>query len=85
LRNNPLVNDAAVMGVPDEEWGERVAALVVGDVSEAELLEFLDDRLAGFKKPKTIVFVDTLPRTASGTVDREAARELLEAAPASDD
>jgi O-succinylbenzoic acid--CoA ligase len=85
LRNNPLVDDAAVMGLPDEEWGERVAALVVGDVSEDELLEFLDDRLAGFKKPKTVVFVDTLPRTASGTVDREAARELLERAPASDD
>jgi O-succinylbenzoic acid--CoA ligase len=77
-----MVTDAAVLGLPDEEWGERVAALVVGDVAEAELLEFLDGRLAGFKKPKTVVYVDELPRTASGTVDREAARELLEAAPA---
>jgi O-succinylbenzoic acid--CoA ligase len=82
LRNHPMVTDAAVLGLPDEEWGERVAALVVGDVAEAELLEFLDGRLAGFKKPKTVVYVDELPRTASGTVDREAARELLEAAPA---
>ena len=84
LRNHPMVSDAAVLGVPDEEWGERVAALVVGDVSESELLEFLDGRLAGFKKPKTVVHVDELPRTASGTVDREAAKELLQRAPADD-
>jgi O-succinylbenzoic acid--CoA ligase len=77
IRSNPMVDDAAVMGVPDEEWGERVAAVVVGDVGESELLEFLDGRLAGFKKPKAVVFVDALPRTASGTVDREEVRKLL--------
>lgn len=77
LLNHPMVEDAAVMGLPDEEWGERVAALVVGEVEKPELLDFLDDRLAGFKKPKTVVFVEALPRTASGTVDRQEARELL--------
>jgi len=77
LRNHAQVSDAIVLGVPDEEWGERVAAIVVGDVEESALLNFLDDRLAGFKKPRQLLFTDKLPRTASGTVDRERAQMLL--------
>lgn len=73
------VEDAAVVGVPDEEWGERVAALIVPTVSisPAEIDAFLEERLAGFKRPKTIGFAESLPRTPSGTVDREAVRERL--------
>ncbi|WP_122090072.1 o-succinylbenzoate--CoA ligase [Halalkalicoccus subterraneus] len=77
LREHPRVDDCSVVGLPDPEWGERVCALVVGDVVEAGLREFIEDRLAGYKCPKEIAFIDELPRTASGTVDRGAVRELL--------
>ncbi|SIR83476.1 class I adenylate-forming enzyme family protein [Natronorubrum thiooxidans] len=87
VRSHPAVEDAAVVGLDDSEWGERVGALVVpadgdGRDGDAELdlesvLEHCETRLAGFKRPKTIGVVDTLPRTASGTVDREAVRDRL--------
>ncbi|OLZ41127.1 2-succinylbenzoate-CoA ligase [Natrinema saccharevitans] len=85
LRTHPAVDDAAVVGLSDPEWGERVAALVVpesgtpGSLEPASLLAHCDERLAGFKRPKTIGVADALPRTASGTVDREAVRERLRA------
>ncbi len=81
LRSHPSVADAAVVGLPDAEWGERVAALVVpGDErpSPESLLDHCEGRLAGFKRPKTIGFAEDVPRTASGTVDREAVRDRLE-------
>lgn len=79
LCEHPAVADVAVVGLPDEEWGERVAALVVSDgVSTDELRSFARERLAGYKLPRTIGFTSTLPRTASGTVDRAVVRERLE-------
>ena len=81
LRGHPAVADCAVVGLPDEEWGERVAALVEraddGDASGEELREHCRDRLAGYKLPRKIEFVDALPRTASGTVDRGDVRDRL--------
>jgi O-succinylbenzoic acid--CoA ligase len=68
-----------VVGVDDEEWGERVAALVVRSesVSAEELSRHCRERLAGYKLPRTIAFAEKLPRTASGTVDRAAVRERV--------
>lgn len=75
------VDDAAVVGIPDEEWGERVAALLVpnGETApnEASLREVCRDQLAPYKIPKTLDVTAEIPRTASGTVDRDAVRERL--------
>ncbi len=83
LRDHPHVEDAAVVGVPDEEWGERVASLVVRDddsMTPADLEAFCRERLADFKIPKTIRFTDALPRTDSGSVRRPDVRERIAAA-----
>ena len=80
LTDHEAIEAAAVVGVPDEQWGERVTALVVptdGDLSVEAVDGHCREHLAGFKCPKTIVFVDELPRTASGSVDRPAAREAV--------
>jgi O-succinylbenzoic acid--CoA ligase len=86
LRAHGDVDDTAVVGLDDEEWGERVGALVVPAVSasgceESVTREALDewarDRLADFAVPKTVAFAESLPRTASGTVDRDAVRDRL--------
>ena len=81
IRAHPGVEDCAVVGVPDDEWGERVAALVVpsadADPSVAALEAHCRDRLAGYKLPRTIGFASELPRTASGTVDRAAVADRL--------
>jgi o-succinylbenzoate---CoA ligase len=81
LRDHPTVRDAAVVGLPDPEWGERVVALVEprGDAEpeEADLRRFCADRLADYEVPKAVRSVEELPRTASGTVDREAVRRLF--------
>lgn len=84
LHSHPSVEDAAVVGLSDEEWGERVSALVVpADASEdvsqdtAQLRSYCRDRLADFKLPKSILLAETVPYTASGTIDREKVRETI--------
>ncbi|GAA0244088.1 o-succinylbenzoate--CoA ligase [Haladaptatus pallidirubidus] len=81
LRDHPAVREVAVVGVEDAEWGERVGALVVpvgGEtVSFESVREFCDGRLAGYKHPKLLETTDELPRTASGTIDRDAVRKRL--------
>ena len=77
IRDCPGVEDAAVVGLPDEEWGQRVAALVVGDADRETVLSHCRAELADYEVPKTVAFTGALPRTASGTVDREAVRARL--------
>ncbi|MFO7925406.1 MAG: o-succinylbenzoate--CoA ligase [Halobacteriota archaeon] len=80
LRAHPEVADCSVVGLDDEQWGERVGALVV-PLDDEPSIEALDahcrERLAGYKIPRTIGFATALPRTASGTVDRDAVVDRL--------
>jgi malonyl-CoA/methylmalonyl-CoA synthetase len=73
LRSHGGVADVAVIGVPSEEWGEKVTAVVVanGSAHPEELLEFAAARLAPYKRPRSIRFVDELPRNALGKVLRD--------------
>ena len=71
LASHPGVDEAAIIGVPDDYWGERVRAVVVlnaSQVDEAELIEYCRQRLSSFKRPESVVFVEELPRNPLGKV-----------------
>ena len=79
LKINPLVVDCNVVGLPDERWGEAVTALVEvrkGEtLREAELLKDVKERLAGYKVPKSVIFVEKLKRGPNGKSDYRWARK----------
>ncbi|MFJ6433063.1 acyl-CoA synthetase [Streptomyces sp. NPDC091416] len=77
LYTHPAVAEAAVVGLPDERWIEAVTAVVVlrGEATEAELIDHAREKLAHFKAPKRIVFVDGLPRNASGKILKRELRD----------
>jgi fatty-acyl-CoA synthase/long-chain acyl-CoA synthetase len=78
IEEHESVAQCAVIGIPHDEWGEAVHAVVVPyeeSVSEAAIRSFCRDRLADYKRPKSIEFVDTLPETPYGKIDKKALRE----------
>jgi acyl-CoA synthetase (AMP-forming)/AMP-acid ligase II len=74
LLTHPAISEAVCFGVPHPTWGEEVAAAVVlkSTASESDVLAFCKERLADFKRPKKIHIVETIPRTATGKIQRKA-------------
>ncbi len=70
LVSHPRVADAAVIPIADETWGEVAVAFIVSDVTEEELNAYLASRIARFKLPKRYIFLDALPRTPYGKVEK---------------
>src|ERR1700756_2236317 len=78
---HPKVKDVAVIGIPHEKWGEAVHAVVVlhqdQGASEPDILDWCKDRIAGYKRPKSISFIaeEEMPRTATGKVLHRVLRD----------
>jgi acyl-CoA synthetase (AMP-forming)/AMP-acid ligase II len=79
LHSFPKIEEAAIIGIPDPEWGQEPRAVVVLKKGEKatseEIIEFCRSKLAGFKRPRSVVFVEALPRGALGKVLRKKLRE----------
>jgi acyl-CoA synthetase (AMP-forming)/AMP-acid ligase II len=76
---HPAVLECAVVGVPDEKWGEAVQGIVVlkptGQATEEELIRFCKERIARYKAPKSIDFISALPKTGSGKIEKKKLRD----------
>ncbi|MDD1777212.1 MAG: acyl--CoA ligase [Candidatus Helarchaeota archaeon] len=84
LLENPNIAEACVIGVPDEKWGETIRAVVVlkegKKVSEDEVINMVEGKIAGFKKPRSVIFATELPVSPVGKILRAKIRELYGAA-----
>ncbi|MFC4259754.1 class I adenylate-forming enzyme family protein [Marinobacter lacisalsi] len=81
ISRHPAVAEVAVVGVPSERMGEEVVAVVVrnpdSEISEEELLAFCQERLAKYKTPRQVVFMDTMPRNGVGKILKKSLREQV--------
>ena len=80
LESHPAVLETAVVGVPHREWGEQITAFVAlkpgQNVSESALIEFCRDQMTHYKKPKQIRFLERLPLSSNGKIDRAKLKQL---------
>ena len=77
LAEHPAVCEVAVIGVPDEKWGESVKAVVTldGDATDQELIAWAKQHLAGYKCPKTVDIVEDMPRNPTGKILKKDLRK----------
>jgi len=79
LHSHTKIEEAAVIGIPDPEWGQEPRAVVVlkkaQEATAEEIMEHCRSMLAGFKRPRSVIFVDSLPRNAMGKVLKKELRE----------
>lgn len=79
LYMHPAILECAVIGIPDQKWGEAVKGIVVlkpgQKTTEQEIIQFCKDRIAHYKAPKSIDFIDALPRTGSGKIHKKGLRD----------
>lgn len=83
IYTHPSVSEAAIIGLPDVTWGENVTAVVVlkpgATATEADIIGVCRDRLASYKKPKRVIFLDELPKTVSGKIVKRDLRDRFAA------
>ena len=75
---HPAINEVAVIGLPDEKWGEIACAIVVGDessLSEEELIKHCAEKLSRFKLPKKVIFIEVIPRNPAGKILKRVLKE----------
>ncbi|WP_366922241.1 long-chain fatty acid--CoA ligase [Metallumcola ferriviriculae] len=81
LAQHPRIHEVAVIGMPDEYWGEIVVAVVVTkpglDLGEDDVVQFCADNLAGYKKPKRVEFLNKLPKSAYGKILKRELRDMF--------
>nr|WP_308340740.1 AMP-binding protein [Rhodococcus sp. USK10] len=79
ILSHPAVQDAAVVGTPDSKWGERPKAFVIthsgADVNETTIISHVKTRIASYKAPRSVEFVESLPRTSTGKIRKNELRE----------
>jgi fatty-acyl-CoA synthase len=87
LGSHPKVKDVAVIGIPDDKWGEAVRAVVVlrdgQRATEDELLCWSSDKIAGYKRPRSVAFIleEEMPRTATGKILHRELKQRYGTAP----
>lgn len=83
LYQHPAILEAAAFGIPDDVFGETVAAAIVlrelQEISSEQVISFCREYLSGFKIPRQIFFLETLPRTGTGKISKKMIRESLAA------
>ena len=81
IHGHQKVAEAAVVGKPDETWGELVTAVVVPkrgeQLQEQEIIEFCRGKMAGYKRPRLVKFMDALPRNSTGKIKKDVLREMI--------
>ena len=79
LNQHEQITESCVIGIPDEEWGEKVVSMIEGNITKKEIRKYLKDKIANFKIPKQVHIVGRLPRLSTGKIARkEVKRKIYE-------